>query len=817
MVWYLLNLGADQECARVLHREHSPYDNLDIAEGCNVGEPPYSLEISWWVRVGSVSWEKSHSLSELRGAMLLPLLFGCQLVVATAHPRLGGALADYFNLTDAKLEELEVQALEILRNETDLDHICEDIDEAANRLGSTTQQHSSITFTSVISSRRGEEHRLNVILSRLILEHVRTLGTVPSSILEEGFGPEVFCDVGRACNEKSPYRTADGHCNNLFYTRWGSAFIPMRRFLPPVYNDGVASPRQYSTTGANLPSARTVSTTVHIPSTDDDLNPLFTVMLMQWGQFLDHDITSTPIQELSHPGCIHGAMIACCEGLVENANISQDVLDKRHQCFAIDIEPGDRRFDYGCMNFVRSVQIENANCKSAPAEQMNQITGFIDASQVYGSSQDEQTRVRAFVDGKLTTLDNDLLPPDLVNEEACRTQTAPDYCFLAGDHRVNENPGLQSMHTIFVREHNRLANRLKELNCHWGDERLFQEARKIVGAYMQKITYGDYLPIINGDMMDPFNLSLVPVGYSSDYDNTTDPSIRNAFATAAYRMGHSMIRLFFASYSPDYDNLGRIPLREVFENTHIIISEDNRTIGGFVRGLVTECVQSVDCKISQELTDHLFPDGNRSMDLAALNIQRGRDHGLPPYTAWRTFCGMPSVANFSGLINTTHSNATVNKLRMAYDDVNDIDLWSGAVSEEPVSGGVIGPTLACLLGKQFQALKRGDRFWFESDNDYVRFTPDQLAEIRKASLSRIFCDNTDTVTIQVNAFIKGDKVPCSSLDTVDLTPWKEELGSWSEWTAWGACHKHVQTRERSCEPCNCGCEGPNVDSRYCSC
>ncbi|XP_046571246.1 peroxidasin-like [Haliotis rubra] len=533
--------------------------------------------------------------------------------------------------------------------------------QAANQLGSTTQQHSSITFTFLDSSRRGADHRLNVIVSRLILEHVRTLGEVPSSILEEGFGPEVLCDREYTCNEKSPYRTADGHCNNLVYTSWGRSFIPMRRYLPPVYDDAVSSPRQNSTSGVELPSTRTVSTTVHPPSSAEDLHPLFTVMLMQWGQFLDHDITSTPIQELTHPG--------------------------------------------------------------SPVEQLNQITAYVDASQVYGSSQDEQNSLRTFVDGKLRTAANDFLPPDLENEGACRTQTTPDYCFLAGDHRANENPGLQSMHTIFVREHNRLASRLKELNCHWGDERLFQEARKIVGAYAQKITYGDFLPVISGDQMDPHNLSLVPVGYSNVYDNTTDASIRNVFATAAFRMGHSMVGSFLASYSPDYDNLGQTPLSEAFDNTHLIISEDNRTIGGFIRGLVTECVQSVDCKISQELTDNLFPDGNRSLDVAALNIQRGRDHGLPPYTVWRTFCGMPVAGNFDDLINTTHSNATVNKLRMAYDDVHDIDLFSGAISEEHVSGGLVGPTFACLLGQQFQALKEGDRYWFEEDNDYVRFSP----------------------------------------------------------------------------------------------
>ncbi|XP_046379040.2 peroxidasin homolog pxn-1-like [Haliotis rufescens] len=750
--------------------------------------------------------------------MLLLLLFGCHLMVAMADHKIGGDLASYFNLTDSQLDAIRLEALTILKNETDLRDSCDDLDEAANAAGSTIQQHSSITYTSLDSTRRGEEHRLNVIISTLILKLVRQLGDVPTSILEEGFGPEVICDVEYTCNTKSAFRTADGHCNNLEHTSWGRSFIPMRRWMTPVYEDNVSSPRKFAVSGAPnlLPSPRTVSTTVHIPSTDADLSANFTVMLMQWGQFLDHDITSTPVQQIRHPGCSHSSTVACCEGLSESGGVPQHELDKRPQCLAIDIVQPDRRFNYTCMNFVRSVQIENANCKSAPAEQLNQITAYIDASQVYGSSQVEQNKLRTFVDGKMRTVDDEFLPEDTENENACRTQTSPDYCFLAGDHRVNENPGLQSIQTIFMREHNRLATALKDLNCHWGDERIFQEARKIVGAFMQKITYGDYLPSIIGDQMNARELTLETSGYSNVYDNETDASIRNAFATAAYRFGHSMVRLFLSSYSPAYDNLGQDQLREVFDNTHLIISEENRTVGGFLRGLVTECVQSVDGKVSIELTDHLFPDGNRSMDLASLNIQRARDHGIPAYTKWRTFCGLPGATDFDGLL-TTHSNASTVKLAAAYEHVDDIDLWTGGLTEEPVTGGVVGPTLACLLGRQFEALRKGDRFWFEEDNDYAKFSPDQLAEIRKTSLSRIFCDNTDTVSIQENAFVKGDKVPCGSLETVDLTPWKEELGAWTPWAPWGNCHDHVQTRVRACSPCNCGCDGPNVDSRYCRC
>lgn len=67
-----------------------------------------------------------------------------------------------------------------------------------------------------------------------------------------------------------------------------------------------------------------------------------------------------------------------------------------------------------------------------------------------------------------------------------------------GDIRANEQIGLTAMHTIWLREHNRIASELKELNPHHDGETLYQEARKIVGAEMQHITYAHWLPNILG-------------------------------------------------------------------------------------------------------------------------------------------------------------------------------------------------------------------------------------------------------------------------------------------------------------------------------
>ncbi|XP_046572556.1 myeloperoxidase-like [Haliotis rubra] len=644
------------------------------------------------------------------------------------------------------------------------DFTSEDPDSLVNQTGTTIHQHSKFTFTTLESIRKGENHRLNVIIANLGL-------TQPT--LESGFGSEVLCHDNCTCDSNYPYRTADGHCNNLEHHSWGMASIPTRRWLYPAYDDGTCSDRNaflfvcphrdnwHHQEPQIKSSARTVSTTVHTPSIEADLHVNYTHMLMQWGQFLDHDITSTPTQQLTQP--------------------------------------------------------------ATPVEQLNQITAYIDASQVYGSSQEEQNKLRTFVEGLLNVSSvvstvRELLPEDTANPDSCSQQVPSDFCFLAGDHRVNENPTLQSMHTIFMREHNRIARRLKQLNCHWGDERIFQEARKIVGAILQEITYDEYLPIILGPAtMNDYGLTLgCGTAYANVYSTTTDASIRNAFAAAVFRMGHSMIRSFMSSFNEVHANVGQDRLSDTFGNTNLILSATNRHVGHYCRGLVEDCVQSVDSKLSQEVTDHLFPDDDgNSLDLAALNIQRGRDHGLPPYTHWRRFCGVPDVTSIADLVST-HTAASVSQLATVYADVNDIDLFTGGLSEMPVAGGLVGPTFACLLGKQFEALKKGDRFWHEEDNDFVKFTPAQLEQIRKSSLSRVVCDNTNTNNIQSNAFVKDSAVSCSSLGEIDLTPWKEVQGTWSDWTSWGPCSGGIQRRSRICGPCNCGCEGPNVDFRLCT-
>ena len=114
--------------------------------------------------------------------------------------------------------------------------------------------------------------------------------------------------------------------------------------------------------------------------------------------------------------------------------------------------------------------------------------------------------------------------------------------FSLGDDRVNEQPFLIVQHTIWTREHNRVAAELQTLHPEWDDERLYQEARKIIIAEVSHIAFNAWrLWIVGIDYMLKYNLPPQRYAYSQDYDPCINPSITNEFTTAAFRYDHSML------------------------------------------------------------------------------------------------------------------------------------------------------------------------------------------------------------------------------------------------------------------------------------
>lgn len=124
------------------------------------------------------------------------------------------------------------------------------------------------------------------------------------------------------------------------------------------------------------------------------------------------------------------------------------------------------------------------------------------------------------------------------------------------------------------------------------------------------------------------------------------------------------------------------------------------------------------------------------MDLAAINIQRGRDHGLPSYTAWREPCGLSPINDWNDMISVV-GPGSAERIRKAYKHVDDIDLFVGGIAERPVLGGLVGPTFACIIAQQFSNLRKGDRFWYENPEFESSFTPFQLQSIRRTTLAQV--------------------------------------------------------------------------------
>ncbi|VDO42976.1 unnamed protein product [Onchocerca flexuosa] len=302
-----------------------------------------------------------------------------------------------------------------------------------------------------------------------------------------------------------------------------------------------------------------------------------------------------------------------------------------------------------------------------------------------------------------------------------------------------------SMHTIFMREHNRLAIQIASLNPDLDGETIFHETRKIVGAELQHITFYYWLPKVLGKKQ--FDKLIGPY---KGYQPLIDASISNAFATAAFRFGHTLVNPILYRLDEKLAPImqGHIPLRDAFFAPEVLLSTGS--IDPYLRGLfATPMKKPISNELlNDELTENLFNRAHEvSLDLAAINIQRGRDHALPGYIEFRRWCNLSAVENWDDLKNIM-PNEVIYKLKDLYGHPGNIDLFAGGIAEERLDEALVGPTFSCIIAEQFRRIRDGDRFWYEKEDV---FNEAQRKEIKKASLARIICDNADNITtIQVS-------------------------------------------------------------------
>ena len=492
---------------------------------------------------------------------------------------------------------------------------------------------------------------------------------------------------------------------------------------------------------STLPNVRLISSTFH-KDVDVPSKSMLTQLFTTFAQFVDHDITFTAAYTVPD----------CCSPNSDD-----------EECAPITVTNDPFYGASKCLNFARSIAFcEELGCSTDP---MNGNTGYVDGSQIYGSDSGNATQLRALTGGRLAI--SKIAPSDSAY------MPVVDGAFKAGDTRALENPALSSIQTLFLREHNRIAQLIQNRFPTWTDEKIYQHTRRIVIAELQNIVFAEMVPQILGDAMFPLPLPTL-------YNPNVDASIVNEFSTAAYRFGHSLLNGKFDRRDPSTGSLlDSYLLRFNFNNDTVYKQDPGRGMTSIVKGLTAQYAQQFDQFFTKEVTQFLFSLQSDNFlfgeDLVSRNLQRGRDHSLQPWLSYRKWCGLPGVDNW----NQPPQDISLDKwntLRSLYNKVSDIDLFTGGLSERPINRAVVGPTFACIISKQFQNFMYGDRHFFTHANNVgSQFNPNQVNALVKVRMSDIICQTTNIRDIQRQAFLQPSPVggpnplvSCSNAYSIDI-------------------------------------------------
>jgi len=625
------------------------------------------------------------------------------------------------------------------------------------------------------------------------------------------------------------YRTMFGGKNNLAIPTMGFTGTPFLTRVPRVFSGG--RNLRTSVYGGPLPNARQLSNLIFHRGETPSYSPLVSDLLTHVIQFLDHDLirTGSPV-------------IDCCG----EAKVNPDI------CAPISIEEDDpdlANAGVNCINMVRMDVGVSLDCKHNRNEVLNMNTAWIDLDTIY--EQDLRTGfggllrvttqcfdaaknvVAECVDEK--NLAATFLPkcehnttgcpfciPDPVDSVNSRSKTnTPATCCKSSDFRLNFTPLQVFIHTLFHRNHNKLARIIIEENSGLTDEQIFQEARRWNIAFWQNIIYSEVLPLVVGHKrMKEFDLYPLTSGYTKDYDEKIDARVSHSFKMA-YRFGHSKVKKLVTSTSAS----GNSTYAEITDVSGrcTLVERSYDAMADFYRGMLSYGTTS-----KNQVTTALKPV-REPIDIPAIDIHRGRDVGLAPYTRIRQFCKnldgsrVDTSSDKVSFSNSVHRNShlhdddwmetpfrqkhshhedhhqdssdhsdgqsrvgratsfddlsddisesKIRLLKSMYQSVDDIDMLVGVMLETPIEGSHMGPTLATLFADQLQRLKKGDRFYYENYNSYRNpFTPAQLQTIRATTFSSLVCWNVDIEEVPANSFLQNKNfIQCSELPPPRIT------------------------------------------------
>ncbi|ELR16527.1 protein kinase domain containing protein [Acanthamoeba castellanii str. Neff] len=517
-----------------------------------------------------------------------------------------------------------------------------------------------------------------------------------------------------------------------------SLFAPFRAVLVPhAYTDDLEAPPRI-----DGPSARNISNKLfsRLPGN----NPLLTNDLQTiWGQLTVLDICNT----------VRGIQLRdAYPFLIAPANYTLEQL-------GIPIPVDDLFYNPTANESLKCPLQRSAPHPSAypfnPTAQRNQfmdITGWLDASWLYGSVGWDphakftynEVRAKNGAGDYTCKLNNSywFFPHELELTFIPETTQNIAIWKRRGDLRTNKTPDLIALTEVFGLEHNRLCDEFEAAHPEWTQDRLFEEARKWIIAFMQKITTREWLA---ADMGVPLNSTYYgQVGY----DPTVDAGIENFFCSVAMRYGHSEVnsQVFLADDDYKQSSIGNILVRDWYFQTKKI-DETPGMIEDLLRGLTVQRQGLVDTSFVDDLRNYMFstPTWNQFSnpgpdflcgDLPATNIQRARDHGMPDYNAARVQLGLTPITTWTDLTNDTE---VVQILAELYPGgVGTLDPYVGGLFEVHVTGAHVGELFHKVIMDQFERLRNGDRFWYERKG---MFTPAELAIVHNTTIMDIISRN----------------------------------------------------------------------------
>lgn len=513
------------------------------------------------------------------------------------------------------------------------------------------------------------------------------------------------------------YRSMDGTGNNISNPEFGATHQPMRIMTSLDYSNGINSPA-----GWNRANARAVSNEIFASIHDQVDRHGLSSLVWAFGKFIEHDITYF---EHDPDDRMYVKVPNCDKFLDPNCSGAQNLVFTR----------------------IKSLEGTGHSLEN-PRNVANYTTAYIDASPIYGSNEETSNWLRTGVNGKLKVSEGNMLPFNTLDGEL-NGPTDPDApaihqplpgvnrYFVSGDPRVNENLAILSLHTLFVREHNRICDELIRKSPGYTDEALYQKARSMVAGIIQSIVYNEWLPAIGIDL-----------GEYKGYNQFVDPAISNEFCAAGFKIWNTVMTKEFDLLDDfcEPHQMGQWSFNDLMYNPLQILKTN---LSPLLKGMAQQRQLDMDCEVIDEIRN--FHYNNQGVEIKTdwitQDIMRGRERGIPDYNSLRNQLGLAPIESFEEITDDPGVQAT---LRKVYNnDLHNIDAWVGMVAERRYPNAILGETMYYLLSDQFRRLRRGDRFYYEND---PLLTYEDTEKIHHTTLADVIKRNTDLQFLQDNIF-----------------------------------------------------------------